>query len=494
MRFVQTAASFLISTGSVLASTADARAQSCSDFAPANQGFEQIQVGNNNNCTPLTGFKVTLTVTQDIIVASTTNGHDNIPTNGFSIQLNLNAPKSVGTSGPQNYWTQFVVHADTLNPAGGVGAGVDAFTQQLGATAPCPGAGCIAGSNPTFMGDPNIHGGTSGILNSAGFLDIPAGTTFTWTLNYDPNHPGNVMSCTFTGTGPNGYVYTTINSETIPAAARGPIVSGMLEIVGYNDYSTTTFQSGAGTITYTGTNLSGAFNDWSCAENTGTGEDSNMVYGNTLTGSGGTYTQEFFASTVANFSNGDCGYPGGGYSLGDWAPGDYKGVCPMGDPMYGVSREPGKTWTENIECGISGGTTQCANCSAQTAYNNTASCYARLVDNFDDRGDTDSGWDWDPGSYKTECRSNEYVAGISQASGNGVLTSILCCPANVGHNNCDAQVFYNGDSPEYGGTDWDPGEYKGQCDPGKYVAGVSTPAYASIGTTGAAHAILCCAQ
>jgi hypothetical protein len=486
MRFVKAATLFLISTGSVLVSTAEARAQSCNDFSPANQGFEQIQIGNNNNCTPLTGFKATLVVTQDIIVASTTAGHGS-SNNGFSMQLNLNAPTSVGTSGPQNYWTQFVIHADTLNPVGGVGAGVDAFTQQQGSTAPCPGVGCIAGTNPTSMG----NGG--GIVNSAGFLDIPAGTTFTWTLNYDPSSPNNVMSCTFTGTGPNGYTYTTVNSEIIPQAARGPIVSGMLEIVGYNDYSETTFQSGAGTITYTATNLSGAFSDWGCAQNTGTGEDSNMVYANTLTGSNGTYTQNFSASTVANFRNGDCGYPGGGYSLGDWAPGDYKGVCPLGDPMYGVSRVPGQAWTEDIECGISGDTAQCTSCPAQAAYNNTASCYARAVDDYDDRGDTDSGWDWDPGSYKTECKANEYVAGISQA-GNGVLTSVLCCPSSVTHKSCDAQVFYNGDSPAFEQPDWDPGYYKGQCQAGQYVAGISTPAYTSVGIPGAAHALLCCSQ
>jgi hypothetical protein len=101
---------------------------------------------------------------------------------------------------------------------------------------------------------------------------------------------------------------------------------------------------------------------------------------------------------------------------------------------------------------------------------------------------------WDSGSYKTECNANEYVAGISQASGNGVLTSVLCCPSGVTHKKCDAQVFYGGDSAAYTAPDWDPGYYKGQCQPGQYVAGISTPAYTSIGTPGAAHAILCCAQ
>jgi len=67
-------------------------------------------------------------------------------------------------------------------------------------------------------------------------------------------------------------------------------------------------------------------------------------------------------------------------------------------------------------------------------------------------------------------------------------------PASVTHKSCKAQVFYNGDSPAYSGFDWDPGYYKGQCPPGQYVAGISTPAFASNGIVGAAHAILCCNQ
>jgi hypothetical protein len=64
----------------------------------------------------------------------------------------------------------------------------------------------------------------------------------------------------------------------------------------------------------------------------------------------------------------------------------------------------------------------------------------------------------------------------------------------VGHNACEAQVFYSGDSHDYTPPDWDPGFYKGQCPSGQYVAGISTPAYGAVGATGAAHALLCCAQ
>ena len=150
--------------------------------------------------------------------------------------------------------------------------------------------------------------------------------------------------------------------------------------------------------------------------------------------------------------------------------------------MYGMSRVPGQLWSESIECGM----------PQQTAYANTGTCAPRGVISGDNRGDNDNNWDWDPGSYKTECNANEYVAGVSQWSGNGDLTKVLCCPAAVTHKSCDTQVFYNSDSSAYSVPDWDPGYYKGQCPAGQYVAGVSTPAYSYVGLTGAAHAVLCC--
>jgi hypothetical protein len=362
---------------------------------------------------------------------------------------------------------------DTKNVAGGDGVGVNAFIEQFPFNnANEPG---IYPTNPTFMGEPSS-------ANNA-FLTIRAGTTFTWTLATDS--ASNVVSGTFSAHDNLGTTYTSV-TEYIPAGDRTPIYSVTMDIVGYNTGSFTTFQSGAGTITYTANSFSASYDFPSCASNTGTAENSDMVYGPLVAGSGGTFTQQFFASTVGVFQNGDCGYPGSyPSSLGDWASGDYKGVCPLGDPMYGVSRVRGQTWSEAVECGMSG----------QAAYSNPGTgCYARPVENWDNRGDTDNGKDWDPGSYKTECAANEYVAGVSQASGNGVLTSILCCPASVTHKSCGTQVFYSGDSQAYAGPDWDVGYYKGQCPAGQYVAGISTPAYATIGTTGAAHAIFCCSQ
>jgi hypothetical protein len=108
MRFAHTTLAFLISTGCVLASTAEARAQAvCNDFTAKYQGNFQLQLGSNT-CQPLTGVSVTLAVMQDIIVASSTQGY-----NGFGIQLNANGPESLksgpSTPSPQLYWQQFVM-------------------------------------------------------------------------------------------------------------------------------------------------------------------------------------------------------------------------------------------------------------------------------------------------------------------------------------------------------------------------------------------------
>lgn len=462
MRFVHTTLAVLLSAGCALAWTADARAQSCNDFSPQWEGNWQVQLGNNS-CAPLTGVTITVAVTQDIKVASST-GYD-----GFSMQLNANGPSS-GLSPSQLYWTQFVIEVAKGSVPSGWYDGVSAFSEQWSSGQQ---QGGIYPYNPTYIGTPSTINDT--------FLTIPAGTTFKWTLGTDSG-TNYVNSCQFSVTDTIGTTYTTA-TENIPSGDRAPIYSITMDIVGFVNSSYTYFQSGAGTITYSATSLSSSYDFPSCADNTGTGENSNMVYG-PLTGSGNTRTQEFFASTVADFRNGDC-EPSSTYPSGDWAPGDYKAECPLGAPVYGVSRVPGQTWSEDIECGMTG----------QSAYSNSGTgCYSRWAEDYDNRGDDDSGWDWDPGSYKTECNANEYVAGVSQASGNGVVTSILCCPASVTHQSCDAQVFYNGDSSGYVPPDWDSGYYKGQCPAGQYVAGISTPAYASVGIAGAAHAVLCCTQ
>lgn len=106
--------------------------------------------------------------------------------------------------------------------------------------------------------------------------------------------------------------------------------------------------------------------------------------------------------------------------------------------------------------------------------------------------------DWDYGSFKAECGTNEYVAGVSrQSTGqsvNGQIDGILCCPGAVTHRECNnVELLYGQDSRDYTGPDWDYGYYKGECLPGYYVAGVSAVGDPSLDEMlGAAHALLCC--
>jgi hypothetical protein len=146
--------------------------------------------------------------------------------------------------------------------------------------------------------------------------------------------------------------------------------------------------------------------------------------------------------------------------------------------ITGVSRSTSSVWTHGIQCG------------QNLIANNESGCYERVVEQYDNRGDTDNGWDWDPANYKTECAANEFVQGVAQTQ-SGLLAWILCCPGQVTHKNCSAQVFFNGNSLAFTSSspDWDDFYYKGQCTGLQYVAGISTPDNAS---NGAAHAILCC--
>lgn len=91
--------------------------------------------------------------------------------------------------------------------------------------------------------------------------------------------------------------------------------------------------------------------------------------------------------------------------------------------------------------------------------------------------------DWASGYYKGECDKGGFVAGVSQSTG-GRVNGLLCCEGSVNHNNCEVQSFPSNNYPSY---DWDDGYYKAECSPGQYVAGVS----AATGN-GAPHNILCC--
>jgi hypothetical protein len=165
--------------------------------------------------------------------------------------------------------------------------------------------------------------------------------------------------------------------------------------------------------------------------------------------------------------------------VGDWDSGSYKGQCPLGEAITGLSRyaTASNHQAHAVQCG-----------SLTVGNSGTLfGCNERTFDPGDNRG-ADFNWDWDSGYFKAECSPGEFVQGVAQST-SGTLDGILCCAGVVSHSACDVQVFDSHNSSAYGRPDWDYGYYKGQCPKGQYVAGVS--AFAG-SPQGAPHAILCC--
>jgi hypothetical protein len=149
------------------------------------------------------------------------------------------------------------------------------------------------------------------------------------------------------------------------------------------------------------------------------------------------------------------------------------GQCSPGHAIIGVSAEVGSGRMHSVLCG-----------GYPNIYNQSAACHPLYFDGhpgFPDNNPTPWPYaDWDPNSYKTECATNEYVAGIYLAVTTGRVDGVVCCPGLVTHAACGTQLFFGHDSPAYAPPDWDMGYVKGQCPPGQYVSGIS--ALTGVGT------------
>jgi hypothetical protein len=187
-------------------------------------------------------------------------------------------------------------------------------------------------------------------------------------------------------------------------------------------------------------------------------------------------------------------------SSDDWAYANWKGVCAPGERIMGLSKS------------IASGLTRVGICYKDTLdsgrYNHPVPetnpppttpdaprCTVRDVNAGDDRGAAagkppTTSQDWDAGNWRAECAPDEYVAGMAQGLDH-TFSRILCCPQTLSaaQRTCEAVVFGTGDNRQTTEPgDWDPAGYKGQCGMGRYVAGVSrTPA-------GEPNALLCCTQ
>lgn len=193
------------------------------------------------------------------------------------------------------------------------------------------------------------------------------------------------------------------------------------------------------------------------------------------TGSGAWYNWFYFGNSPRVFWDLNYGFNWSPTNPADWDKYNYKGECQVGQPVTGVSRVTSGVESMTVLCGP---TTEA-----------TSGCYFRAL-GTGNQCDNDNGVDWDKHYYKDECCADEFVSGVAQST-SGDLSGVLCCPGSVTHQSCVPEVFYSTNSTDFQWPDWSYGNYKGQCKSGQYVAGISSPS-SGYGTIGAAHALWCC--
>ncbi|HYH99581.1 hypothetical protein [Hyalangium sp.] len=174
-------------------------------------------------------------------------------------------------------------------------------------------------------------------------------------------------------------------------------------------------------------------------------------------------------------------------SSNDWAYGFYKGVCAPGERIMGLSKSIASGWARHGRCYKD----PLDSGRYMHPTPETPTCTARDVTAGDARGTSQTtSEDWDSGNWRAECAPNEYVAGVAQSQDHK-FSHVLCCPATLSaQKTCTTVPFGSADNQQDGGSgNWDAQGYKGECGVGRYVAGVSrTP------TTGQPNALLCCTQ
>jgi hypothetical protein len=161
----------------------------------------------------------------------------------------------------------------------------------------------------------------------------------------------------------------------------------------------------------------------------------------------------------------------------DWAPDEFMGECGSLQAVVGLSTTLGHMASAVL----------CTRDDDMYKHGAASGCHAVAL------AATTMGNDWDVGFSKGECAQGEFMAGVAQSK-TGELTRILCCPGPVKKQACARQVMWDSDGREAGAAastgDWDYLHFKGECAPGRYVAGVSR----TMMSGGLAHAILCCGK
>jgi len=159
----------------------------------------------------------------------------------------------------------------------------------------------------------------------------------------------------------------------------------------------------------------------------------------------------------------------------DWNSGFYKATCAATDPLVGLSANPTNHAAITGLCKF-------------PVHDTLLAVTGRNIKDFHASSAWRGGTDWAYGFNKGECDLNYAAVGVSQST--ALKVNALRCnklSAIYTEGSCYVRTFDNQNSV-WSGDDWSYGNYKGECNAGDYIVGVSANA-----TTGAPHSIKCCA-
>ncbi len=162
-------------------------------------------------------------------------------------------------------------------------------------------------------------------------------------------------------------------------------------------------------------------------------------------------------------------------NVGDWDSGYWKGDCPSGQGLSGLSTQSGPNRTHRGLCGAVSPSLSHSTYSVLSATAGNNRLTSRLSD-------------WDSGYSKIECGANQHLAGISVDPTTYRVHAALCGTGTTNTtSNCQTVTVDNSANHNFASPDWDSGYYKHQCPAGKAAVGFSVPA-----TAGTPRRLLCC--
>ncbi|MGH9345179.1 MAG: hypothetical protein ACRD19_15645 [Terriglobia bacterium] len=249
-----------------------------------------------NGCQNLDNLTVTLQVTQDL----TTWGNK-----GFSLQLNSYPQPGLTSQGEPLDWFQYMIYVldNQLSWEIQYWAHAKSYSStMLWPPGYTPNPPYTSPWLPVISNDFTLTP-----FGQAPSNQIPAGSIMQIQLTSDVS--GNVTRATFKVTDRSGHVSS--GQYTFAPGAIFPIYGFQVDIVGPGGGQSTTFTSGAGTLSYSVSQGTLAIQDASTGcggSQPSTGEQSNTLYGEVTPASGATVSQSLYVPELLSYQ--DAGTPG----------------------------------------------------------------------------------------------------------------------------------------------------------------------------------------